>query len=306
MNQIMRPPATSASLDVDILRSVSAIAEVGSIAAAASRVGRTPAAVSMQIKKLEEMLGRTLFNRTRQGMAATAEGERLLVYARQMLDLNRAAIQAFKLPELTGEVSVGLIDSFGGVRLTKMLSAFSRSHPKVTVNVSIAETVDLAPALDRGDLDVILFTMGGSESKRPSDYVLAEEQLVWIAKDGGQAQRQHPLPIAVSGEGCPWRKLTADAIEAEGMDVRIAYVAGFDHAQIAAVEADLAIAPMPKSYVQPGLIALSPRDGFPALGKTQVAMRLGEQAGSAVQALASDIAASYGVALDAAPSVSTN
>ncbi|MEM7061026.1 MAG: LysR family transcriptional regulator [Pseudomonadota bacterium] len=294
----MHAPAPSATLDVDILRSVSAIAEVGSIAAAASRVGRTPAAVSMQIKKLEEMLGRTLFNRSRQGMTPTAEGERLLIYARQMLDLNRAAMQAFTMPELAGEVSVGLIDSFGGVRLTKVLSAFARSHPKVTVNVSIAETVDLAPALDRGELDVILFTMGGSEAKRPSDFVMAEEQLVWIAKDGGQAQRQRPLPIAVSGEGCPWRKLTTEAIEADGMDFRIAYVAGFDHAQFAAVEADLAIAPMPKSYVRHGVVALGPRDGLPTLGKTQVAMRLGDRAGSAVRALASDISASYGVMLD--------
>ena len=251
----------------------------------------------MQIKKLENMLGRTLFERTRQGMTVTAEGERLLIYARQMLELNRAAMQAFTMPELTGEVSVGLIDSFGGVRLTKMLSAFARSHPKVTVNVSIAETVDLAPALDRGDLDVILFTMGGREAKRPTDHVMAEEQLVWIAKEGGRAFRQRPLPIAVSGDGCPWRKLATDAIEADGMQVRIAYVAGFDHAQIAAAEADLAVAPMPKSYLKPGLMALGPRDGFPALGKTQVAMRLGERAGPVEQALARDIAASYGVTL---------
>lgn len=298
MNQFTRPPAPSATLDIDVLRSVSAVAELGSIASAAGRVGRTPAAVSMQIKKLEDMLGRTLFQRTRKGMTPTAEGERLLIYARQMLEVNRAAMQAFTMPELTGEVSVGLIDSFGGVRLTKMLSAFSRSHPKVTVNVTIAETVDLAPALDRGDLDVILFTMGGSEAKRPSDYVLEEEQLVWIAKDGGQAQRQRPLPIAVSGEGCPWRKLTTDAIEADGMEFRIAYVAGFDHAQVAAVDADLAVAPMPKSYVRPGMVALSARDGFPTLGKTQVAMRLGERADSTVKALACDIAASYGVTLD--------
>ena len=297
MNEHARPPAPSASLDVDVLRSVTAIAEAGSIAAAASRVGRTPAAVSMQVKKLEDMLGRTLFERTRQGMTPTAEGERLMIYARQMLEVNRAAMQAFTMPELTGEISVGLIDSFGGVRLCKMLSAFARSHPRVTVNVSIAETVDLAPALDRGELDVILFTMGGKAAKRPTDHVLAEEQLVWIAKEGGRAHRQRPLPIAVSGEGCPWRKLTTDAIESKGIDARIAYVAGFDHAQIAAVEADLAVAPMPKSYLHPGLMALGPRDGFPALGKTQVAMRLGDRAGPVEHALARDIAASYGVAL---------
>ena len=297
MNQIMRPPAPSASLDVDVLKSVSAIAEVGSIAAAASRVGRTPAAVSMQIKKLEEMLGRTLFERTRQGMTPTGEGERLLIYARQMLELNRAAMHAFSAPELSGKVSIGLIDSFGGVRLSRVLSAFARSHPKVTVNVSMKQTKELGPALDRGEMDLILFTPGGSEALRPTDQVLAEEQLVWIARDGGRAARQRPVPLAVANEGCAWRRLSTKAVEAAGLDHRIAYVADYDHAQLAAAEADLAVAPMPKSYLRPGLTVLTARDGFPPLGKSSVALRLGEAPGSATLALASDIAASYGVTL---------
>ncbi|MEM1381914.1 MAG: LysR family transcriptional regulator [Pseudomonadota bacterium] len=293
-----RPPAPSSSLDVDVMKSVTAIAEAGSIAAAATRVGRTPAAVSMQIKKLEEMLGRTLFDRTRQGMTPTAEGERLLIYARQMLELNRAAMHAFSTPELTGEVTIGLIDSFGGVRLAKVLSSFARSHPKVTVNVTMDQTSALGPALDRGEKDLILFTPGCSETLRPTDCVLAEEPLVWIMKEGGRAHRQSPIPLAVASEGCAWRKLSTDAIEAAGLDARIAYVADFDHAQIAAAEADLAVAPMPKSYLRPGLTALGSRDGFPPLGIGRVALRLSERAGPAVHALASDIAATYCVSLD--------
>lgn len=279
------------------MKSVVAIAEVGSIAAAASRVSRTPAAVSMQIKKLEDMLGRSLFERTRQGMTPTAEGERLLVYARQLLELNRAAMHAFSSPELAGEVSIGLIDSFGGVRLAKVLSAFARSCPKVTVNVSMDQTKSLGPALDRGEKDLILFTPGGAEPLRPTDRILTEEPLVWIMKEGGRAHRQQPVPLAVASEGCAWRKLSTDAIEAAGMDARIAYVADFDHAQLAAAEADLAVAPMPKSYLRPGLTAVGAREGFPPLGMGRVALRLGERASPAVEALASDIAATYGIAL---------
>jgi DNA-binding transcriptional LysR family regulator len=133
MNQMLRVPAPSATLDIDVLRSVVAIAESGSIAAAAARVARTPAAVSMQVKKLEDMLGRALFERSHQGMRPTAEGERLLDYARRMIELNRAAMQAFSAPELEGRVSFGLVDSFGALRLAVVLAAFARSHPKVTV-----------------------------------------------------------------------------------------------------------------------------------------------------------------------------
>ena len=302
MNQIFRPeangPRPSASLDIDILRSVVAIAESGSIAAAAQRVARTPAAVSMQIKKLEEMLGRSLFDRTRQGMTPTAEGERLLTYARKMLELNREAVQAFTMPELSGKISIGMTDSFGGLRLAKVLSAFACCHPKVVVNVTMDQTSRMCLALDRGELDLTVFTPGGSAALRPGDKVLAEEQLAWIAKEGGRAAKQSPVPLAVATEGCAWRRISTEAVAAAGIETRIAYVADFDHAQIAAAEADLAVAPMPRSYVKPGLVALGARDGFPPLGKSQVALRLGENAGPQVYALAADIAASYGVALD--------
>ncbi|MFK7945079.1 MAG: LysR substrate-binding domain-containing protein [Paracoccaceae bacterium] len=299
MNQIFRPPAPSTSLDLDILRSVIAIADGGSIVTAAQRVARTPAAVSMQIKKLEEMLGRNLFTRTRKGMTPTAEGERLLSYARKMLDLNREAVQAFSNPELSGTISIGMTDSFGGLRLAKVLSAFASCHPKVVVNVTMDHTSRMCLAVDAGELDLAVFTPGGSVALRPGDQVLAEEQLAWIAREGGRAVKQVPVPLAVAMEGCAWRRVATEAIALAGIETRIAYVADFDHAQIAAVEADLAVAPMPKSYLKPGLVALNARDGFPALGRSQMALRLGENAGPQVRALAADIAASYGVALAA-------
>ena len=299
MNQVFQRPPASATLDIDILRSVVAIAEGGSIAAAAQRVARTPAAVSMQIKKLEEMLGRNLFDRTRKGMTPTGEGERLLTYARKMLELNQAAVQSFALPELSGTIAIGLVDSFGGLRLAEVLAAFARSHPKVVVTVSMDLTSRLQTALDRGNLDLMVYTPGGMAKTRHGDHILAEDQLVWIGKEGGRAAKQNPIPLAVAADGCAWRQASTEAATAAGLNARLAYVADFDLAQLAAVEADLAIAPMPKRYLKPGLVALGPRDGFPALGRTHVALRMAENAGSEAYALAADIGGSYGVAIPA-------
>ncbi len=296
---MLRSPAPSAMLDIDILRSVIAIAEGGSIAVAASRVGRTPAAISMQIKKLEEMLGRTLFERTRQGMTTTAEGERLLDYARRMIELNRAAMQEFSQPELEGEVSIGLIDSFGGCRLAEVFAAFARSHPKVTVNVSMGCTVHLSPQLDARALDLALLTPGRSEPPREGDLLLHEEPLSWIAKEGGRAAKMRPVPLAVANDGCAWRKLATEAIAGRQMAVRIAYVSDYDEGQLAAAEADLAVAPMPRSYLKKGLVELGTRDGLPPLGKARIVLRMGENASGATQALAERVAESYGKRLEA-------
>jgi len=299
MNERFRPPSPSATLDVDVLRSVVAIADGGSIAAAAMRVGRTPAAVSMQIKKLEEMLGRALFERTRQGMVLTAEGHRLLDYARRMIELNRAALQAFAAPELEGTVRVGLIDSFKGARLADVLCRFARSHPRVTVEVSMGNTTGLVPKLDARALDIVMLTPGGSQSLRDGDQVMREEPLVWIAREGGRAMRERPIPLAVADEGCAWRKLATDALAGAEIATRIAYASDHDSGQLAAVQADLAVAPMPRSYLEPGLIELGAREGFPPLGLCRLAMRVGEHAGCAARALAATIAESYGKRPDA-------
>lgn len=294
MNEMFRPPAPSATLDIDILRSAVAIAEGGSIAVAATRVARTPAAVSMQIKKLEEMLGRVLFERTRQGMTPTADGEKLLEYARRMIELNRETVLAFAGPEVEGTVALAVIDSFGGVRLADVLAGFSRLHPKVTVNVKMGWTSQIAPALDAGAYDLVLLTPGGDVDWREGDLVLHEEPLAWIGREGGRAARLCPVPLSLADEGCAWRKLALEAIRGGQLDSRIAYVSNYDHGQLAAVQADLAVAPMPRSYLGPGLVELGARDGFPPLGVARIALRMRPDASQAGRTLACAIAESYG------------
>lgn len=298
MNETFRPPAPSATLDIDVLRSVVAIAEGGTIAAAAARVGRTPAAVSMQVKKLEDMLGRALFQRSHSGMSPTAEGERLLDYARRMLELNRAVMQAFSAPELAGTVCVGLTDSMKGARLAEVLSAFARSHPKVTVDVSMDQSSRLAPALDAGRFDLITYTDGGAVTPRAGDLILQEEPLVWIAREGGRAVRCRPVPLALANEGCSWRRLATQALRETRIETRIAYVSDHDAGQLAAVQADLAVAPLPRCYLGPGLVELGARDGFPPLGTCRIALRLSETASDSARALAARMAESYGKRLE--------
>lgn len=294
MNQMLSTPAPSASLDVDVLRSFIAIVESGTVAAASDRVGRSPGAVSMQVKKLEDMLGRDLFERKRQGMTLTPQGDRLLDYARRMIELNREAMQAFSQPDLEGKINVGIIDSFKGERLAEVLGKFACCYPKVTVNVTMSNTVHMVPDLDAGNYDMILMTPGGHHPQRETDFLMRQEPLVWIAKEGGRALRQRPVPISVAEEGCAWRKLATESLAGAEVETRIAYVADHDSGQLAAVQADLAVAPMPRSYLVPGLIELGTREGYPPLGNAKLVMRLREDASTTARALAETIADTYG------------
>ncbi|MEX0286806.1 MAG: LysR family transcriptional regulator [Paracoccaceae bacterium] len=297
MNKATLPPP-SATLDVDVLRSVVAIAEEGTMAAAADRVARTPAALSMQIRKLEDMLGRTLFDRTRQGMTLTPAGEQLLTYARQMIALNRSAIEAFSLPELDGELNFGLLDSFDGYRLARVLSEFSCCHPKVRVNVVQSWTASMAPDLDHGLLDLAVLSPGGTTGLRDTDLILHDDPLAWIAKEGGRAAQQSPVPLAMAEEGCAWRKRVTEAMAQQSVQGRVAFESNVDMGQLAAVRADLAVAPMPSCYLEPGMIDLTGRPGFPFLGQSYLVLRLGPSPSMPVRALAARVAESYGKAFE--------
>ncbi|MEO0822369.1 MAG: LysR family transcriptional regulator [Pseudomonadota bacterium] len=266
-------PSPSAVLDIDVMRSIVAIAEQGSVSAAAERVARTPAALSMQLKKLEETLGVRLFARSRSGMQPTAEGERLLPHARRMLEAHRDAIAAFRAPALAGSVCVGMIDDVCAGQLSGVLAAFARSHPDVQVSVVSAPTEQLAPLLRADALDMAIITPGGSIDWQQEDRVVQVEQLVWAGQTGGCAQLQRPLPLAVAEEGCCWRRSTLAALERAGIPYRIAYQSNSYMGQLAAVEAGLAIAPVPRRQLTERLRAFCEADGLPPLGESRIVLR---------------------------------
>jgi molybdate transport repressor ModE-like protein len=292
-------PSPGATLDIDLLKTLVAIADAGSVTGAAARVGRSPGAVSMQLKRLEETIGRPLFERSRQGMELTGDGERLLAYARRIVDLHREALDAFRCPDLEGSVRIGTIDDFGVVRLSEVLAAFARSHPRVTVDVTLGPSADLGPRLERGELDLSLLTPGCSVPWRNSDRLIHDEPLVWVGRDGGRAWRERPLPLALSSPGCAWRRAALDALDRANIPYRVAYTSDHYEGEKAAIQADLAIAPLPRSLIEPGLMQVRASELPGAIGTSRIALRLGADPSEATLALAERIAESYGAAVAA-------
>jgi DNA-binding transcriptional LysR family regulator len=296
MNRLITAPSPATTLDIDIMKSVVAIADTGSIKLAAPRIGRTPAALSMQIKKLEESLRQQLFKRTHTGMRLTAAGERLMPHARRMIEIERAALDQFRAPALSGEIFVGVIDDFAGVRLTQVLAAFARSHPGVTVNVAMGPSIDLASKLHRGELDLAVLTPGGAVNWQDSDLLVHEEPLVWVGCESGRAFRQRPMPLAIASQGCAWRRQALATLDKAGIGWRIAYTSDYYAAQKAAVAADLAVAPLPRSLMEPGLTRLGAAEGLPDPGFGRIAVRLAprSEARDTAAVLVEHVAQSFG------------
>ncbi|MGB6116591.1 MAG: LysR substrate-binding domain-containing protein [Mesorhizobium sp.] len=277
-------------LELDVLRTFVAIAETGSFTMAANAVFRTPSAVSMQIKKLEDTLGRSLFNRDARSVSLTADGEILIGYARRLLAINREAVSKFVAPDIEGVVRVGSPDDYGERVLPDVLKRFARSHPAIAVDVIIDQSPNLRKRMDDGGLDITLMTCTTSMIPTDSEIVLTEP-LVWVGAPGGCAHLRDPLPVSLWEEGCIWRTRALDHLTESGRAYRVAYMSAHTSGQRAAILSDLAIAPLPKSFIGGDLVALGPKDGLPELGTYNIIMTVRRDASAPVKAVADHLRA---------------
>jgi len=257
-------------LDNDVLRTFVAISECGTFTGAAKVVHRTPSALSMQIKQLEQNLGKCLFIREPRQVRLTAEGEALLDYSRRLLRLNEEAVQYFLSPTLEGKVGIGTSDDVGTRILPEVLAQFARSYPAVLVNVVVGSSKQNLARLDAGELDMALVTVA-DQVRDIRGEVVHEEPLVWAGGEGASAFLRTPLPIAVAHEGCSWRRMTLRALDRARKPYRIAYTCEHCSGQEAAMVADLAVAPFPKSLVRPPLKEVASQD-LPEIGSYQLAL----------------------------------
>ncbi|MEN0000499.1 MAG: LysR family transcriptional regulator [Pseudomonadota bacterium] len=282
------PTASALAVDLDLLRTFVAIAETGSFSKAAERVFRTPSAVSMQVKKLEEILQRSVFDRDSRSVSLTADGEVLLSYARRMLALSNELMARFVVPDMAGVVTLGAPDDYGQRIMPEVLKRFAETHPNIRVNVVVEASEHLLKRFERGELDVMVYT-AQDERPDPDAVVLLEEDLVWAGVRGGSAHTRDPLPVSMWEDTCAWCRQAKDALSAEGRGYRTAYKTSHTMAQRAAIMADLAVAPFPKGFLEDPLIALGEEHGLPALGKYQIRMRTKPNHGKCTGAVADHV-----------------
>ena len=279
-------------LELDILRTFVAIADTGSFTAAASIVFRTPSAVSMQIKKLEDLLGRPVFARDARSVSLTNDGVILLGYAKRLLSLNREAVSEFISPEISAVVRLGAPDDVGERILPDVLKRFAKTHPKIAVDVVIDMSTNLIKRLEERRLDITLLTCQTNQVPEGGE-VLLTEQLVWAGARGGSAHLCSPIPVSMWEEGCAWRAGAVEELDARKISYRIAYMSAHTAGQRAAIMSDLAVAPLPNSFVGDDMVVLGEADGLPPIGTYSLGMIVRHDAEAPVCAAADHIRATF-------------
>ena len=208
------------NLDIDQLKTFLAIADTGSFTRAAEETNKTQSAVSMQMKKLEETLGRNLFQRDGRGSRMSPDGERFVGHARNLVTMNDEIARSYLQPSITGTVRFGTPDDYADLFLPEVLAKFARSHPMVTVDVECVGSAHLYERIKRGEMDVALVTFFDNDSEGE---ILRREELRWVTSSRHGTHNLPNLPLATADSGCQWRKLASDSLIAQGRSFRIAY-----------------------------------------------------------------------------------
>lgn len=282
-------------LDPDLLRAFVFIAEDGSFTRAAQRIGRTQSAVSMQVQRLEIVLGQRLLSRGKGGQVQlTPHGQFLLTQARELLALNDRIWTSFRTPQVQGTVRLGTPDDYALRYVPQVLRRFAERHPSVQVEVLCLPSHLLVERLRAGELDLTLCSDGHEPPGWPATQVW-RGPLSWVTSTTYSPQRENPMPLALAvGDHCTWSIAAQRALDGVGRAYRIAYLAGTLTGTLTPVLAGLAVTVSPTTWLPEGLRVLRTDEGMPALPEFGILLLKGADARQPVtDALAEHISVTF-------------
>ena len=278
----MRPP-----LDSDLMRSFLMVAKTGSLTRAGQQLGRTQSAVTMQIKRLEDSLGQSVFARVPRGVELTERGKQLLPYAQRVVGLLDEAAVALREKPLSGPVRVGVPDEYIQGILPAVLAAFSQRHPETQVTVRCDFSTPQLAALKEDKIDLAVIYEGNDADEAE---VLAVDPTVWVTSIAHAQHLQRPLPVSIyfSSDWC--RDYALHSLDQIGLPYFPAFECDTSGGMRSAVENGIAVAPLARSSIPAGCRELTAEDGFMGIDNARVVLRRNPSGSSpAIDAMAATL-----------------
>lgn len=249
------------NLDITTLRSFVAVADSGGVTRAAGFLHLTQSAVSMQLKRLEELLGLQLLDRSGRGIALTASGEQLLSYARRMVALNDEVMARLTDQAFEGEVTLGVPHDVVHPVIPRVLQRFNASFPRVRVHLMTSYTRDLKDRFGRGEIDLILTT---ESTPTEASETIHRMQLCWVGAPDGSVWRQRPLRLGFCRH-CIFRPVATAALDAAGIPWEMAVDSDSDRTIEATISADLAVGVLLEATIPEHQVAVDHGGSLPEL-----------------------------------------
>ncbi|WP_409311510.1 transcriptional regulator LrhA [Pectobacterium sp. B1J-3] len=254
------------NLDLDLLRTFVAVADLNTFAAAAVAVCRTQSAVSQQMQRLEQLIGKELFARHGRNKQLTEHGIQFLGYARKILQFNDEACTSLMYSDIQGTLTIGASDDTADTILPYILHRVTSVFPKLSIAVSVKRSVEMLDMLHEGKIDLVITTMN---SVGFPHVLLRSSPTLWYCAADYQFRPEEPVPLVVLDEPSPFRALALEKLKAAGLPWKISYVASTLSAVRAAVKAGLGVTVRSVEMMSPELKVLGEEDGLPKLPETR-------------------------------------
>ncbi|WP_066687335.1 LysR substrate-binding domain-containing protein [Caulobacter sp. CCH9-E1] len=275
------------NLDLDLVRAFVMVSESRSFTRAGERLGRSQSAISLQVRRLEDLIGEPLFQRDARRVSLTDKGEVFLAQARRLLRVNDDIVAALAADEVEGEVRMGAPEDFATAHLPAVLGAFARSHPRIALSVTCDLTLRLLDRMSAGELDLALVKrepLGGELGVR-----VWREPLVWVGRDGEDLTSGKVVSLIAAPSPCVYRRRATTALDEAGRAWRIAYTSPSVAGQLAALRAGLGVSVLPRAMVPDDLAILAGE--APPLADGEIALIRNREAGPAADRLAEHVLA---------------
>jgi DNA-binding transcriptional LysR family regulator len=258
------------NLPTDLLRTFIAVVELGGHSKAGVVLGRSQPAISLQIRRLEDLVRTPLLSQEGRAIHPTPAGEALLSYAREMVRINDEAVRYFHRSDMNGVLRIGLPTDYAVAFLQNTLTGFLRSHPDVDLEIHCDLSRELHQHLRSDDLDIIVAMM--PTGRMPYLSRAWVEQPVWAASEALELTGDRPVPLGAHLEGCDYRSRMIEALDGAARRWRIVYTGpGISGLQNAVLNG-LCVTALTRATMLPGMRELTEDEGFPKLEPLRVGL----------------------------------
>lgn len=258
------------NFQTDLLRTFVSVIDLGGYTKAGEVLGRTQPAISLQIRRLEELVGAPIIKQVGRTLMLTGEGEMLLSYAREILRLNDEAASYFNRATIAGVLRVGLPNDYAVAFLQGVITEYTRRHPEISLEIYCGWSADVLDRLRADELDLAIAMINSERAQYLSRIWI--ERPIWAAAEGLKFDPSAGVPLAAHPEGCAYRARMIQALDAAKVRWRVAYTGpGISGLQNAVVNG-LGVSALTRYTMLPGMRALNEADGFPPLAEIRVGL----------------------------------
>ncbi|QOD82799.1 LysR family transcriptional regulator [Chromobacterium haemolyticum] len=255
-------------LDTGLLRALIAVARRGSINRAATDLGRTQPALSLQLRKLEQHCGQTLLQRSPRGVSLTAAGQQLLPYAERIVSLTEQMRPSTPVAPAS-RCRIGLIEDLVSRNLPRVLADFAAARPQLQLDIRVAPGRELSAAFQHEELDLLIASPRVTQLDATPSWVV-ECSLPWLAQHGTMPAADL-IPLILFAAPCSWRDAMLQALETAGRPYRVVLESSSLLAVQAALQAGLGIGALLSDDELP-CVAPLPRESLPPLPAVPMAL----------------------------------